>query len=98
MLLILLLLLWLLWCWGCTKQPKIENVKIEALQFYFQNPIMFPIILHLPYSIEYCRNMSGLFPIFHCTLNIVATFLSNIAKYFIATLQFQHSEIFLRTK
>ena len=41
-----------------------------------------------PHSTEYCRNMSKIFPIFHCKWNIVATFLSNIEKYFIATLQF----------
>ena len=37
---------------------------------------------------KYCRNMSEIFPIFQCKLNIITTFLSNIAKYFIATLQF----------
>ena len=41
--------------------------------------------------------MSEKFPIFHCNLNIVTTFLSNIDKYFIATLQFQLFEIFLKT-
>ena len=41
--------------------------------------------------------MSGIFPIFHCNLNILATFLSNIAKYVIATFQFQLSEIFWKT-
>ena len=40
--------------------------------------------------------MLEIFQIFHCKLNIVATFLSNIAKYFIVTLQFQLSEIFLK--
>ena len=34
---------------------------------------------------------------FHCNLNIVAILSSNIVKYFIATLQFQLSEIFLKT-
>ena len=42
----------------------------------------------LPYSTEYCGNMSEIFPIFHCNWNIAATFLSIIPKYFIATLQF----------
>ena len=37
---------------------------------------------------EYCRNMSEIFPIFYCNWNLVATFLSNITKYFIATFQF----------
>ena len=41
-----------------------------------------------PHSTEYCRNVSEIFPIFHCNWNIAATFLSNIPKYFIATLQF----------
>ena len=41
-----------------------------------------------PYSTEYCRNMSEIFPIFHCNWNITGTFLSIIPKYFIATLQF----------
>ena len=40
----------------------------------------------IPNSTEYCRKMSGIFPIFHCNWNIFETFLSNIAKYFIATL------------
>ena len=43
---------------------------------------------HHPHSTEYCRNMSEIFPIFHCNWNIVAIFLSNIAKYFVATLHF----------
>ena len=34
-------------------------------------------------STEYCRNLSQIFPIFHCNWNIVTTFLSNIGKYFI---------------
>ena len=50
-----------------------------------------------PHSTECCKKMSGIFTIFYCSWNIVATFLSNIAKYFIATLQFQLSEIFLKT-
>ena len=41
-----------------------------------------------PHSTEYCRNMSEIFPIFHCNWNIAATFLSITPKYFIATLQF----------
>ena len=41
-----------------------------------------------PHSTEYCRNMSEIFPIFHCTWNIVAKILSNIAKYFTVTLKF----------
>ena len=49
-----------------------------------------------PHSTEYCRSMSEIFPIFYCKRNIVATFLSNIAKYFIATLKFLLSEIFLK--
>ena len=49
------------------------------------------------YSTECCRKMSGIFPIFHCNWNIVATFLLNIAKYFIATLWVQLSEIFFKT-
>ena len=44
-------------------------------------------VIH-PHSTEYCKNISEIFPIFHCKWNIVATFLSNIAKYFIAMLQF----------
>ena len=44
-----------------------------------------------------CRNISEIFSTFHCNCNIVSTFLSNIANYFIATLQFQLSEIFLKT-
>ena len=38
-----------------------------------------------PHSTEYCRKMSGIFPIFHCNWNIVATFfqiLQNFLKYF----------------
>ena len=50
-----------------------------------------------PHSTEYCGKMSEIFPIFHCDWNIVATFLSNIAKYFILRLQCQLSEIFLKT-
>ena len=41
-----------------------------------------------PHSTEYSRNMSEIFSIFHCNWNIVSTFLSNIEKYFIATLKF----------
>ena len=41
--------------------------------------------------------MSEIFPILHFNLNILATFLSNIAKYFIATLQLKLAEIFLET-
>ena len=41
--------------------------------------------------------MLEIFPILHFNYNIVATFLSNIAKYFIATLQFKLAEIFLET-
>ena len=48
-------------------------------------------------STEYCRKISGIILIFHCNWNIVATFLLNIEKYFIATLKFQLSEIFLKT-
>ena len=44
--------------------------------------------IQYPHGTEYCRNMSEIFPIFHCKRNIVAKFLSNIAKYFIATFQF----------
>ena len=55
-------------------------------------------IIHFLHSTEYCRNMWEIFPIFHYNWNIVSTFLSNIAKYFIATLQFQRSEIFLQKK
>ena len=39
----------------------------------------------IPHSTEYCKNMSEIFEIFHCNWNIVAIFLSNIAKYFTAT-------------
>ena len=41
--------------------------------------------------------MSGIFQTFHCNENIVATLLLNIEKYLIAILQFQLSEIFLKT-
>ena len=44
------------------------------------------------------KNVSKIFSIYHCKWNIVATFLSNIPKYFIAILQFQLSEIFLTKK
>ena len=40
----------------------------------------------VPHSTKYCRNMSEIFPIFHCNWNTAATFLSIIQKYFIATL------------
>ena len=50
--------------------------------------ILFPHWESYPHSTEYCRNMLEIFPIFHCKRNIIATFLSHIAKYFIATLQF----------
>ena len=53
--------------------------------------------INFPHSTEYCKKMSGIFSIFHCNRNIVATFLSNIAKYFIAKLKFQLSKIFLKT-
>ena len=42
----------------------------------------------IPHSTEYCRNILEIFSIFHCNWNIVSTFLSNIDKYFITTLQF----------
>ena len=48
------------------------------------------------YSTEYCRKMTEIFPIIDCNSNIIATFLSNIKKYFIPTLQFKLSEIFLK--
>ena len=54
-------------------------------------------VVVFPHSTEYCRNMSEIFPILHCNWNIVTTFLSNIAKYFIETLQFKLAEIFLET-
>ena len=41
-----------------------------------------------PHSTECYRNMSEIFPNFHYKWNIVTNFLSNIEKYFIATLQF----------
>ena len=41
---------------------------------------------YCPHSTEYCRKMSGIFPIFNCNGNIVATFSLNIEKYFIATM------------
>ena len=50
-----------------------------------------------PHSTEYCRKILVIFSIFHCNWNIVGKFLSNIAKYSIATLKFQLSEIFLKT-
>ena len=53
--------------------------------------------LYFQHSREYCKKMSGIFSIFHCNSNIVATFLLNVAKYFIALLQFQISEIFFET-
>ena len=37
------------------------------------------------HSTGYCGKMSEIFSIFYCNWNIVTTFLSNIAKYFIAT-------------
>ena len=52
---------------------------------------------------NYCYIIIENFPkkfspcIIHCNWNIVETFLSNIAKYFIATSQFQLSEIILKT-
>ena len=49
---------------------------------------LFKLAIHIGHSTEYCRNMSEIFPIFHCNWNIAATFLSIIPKYFIATLQF----------
>ena len=45
-------------------------------------------IPRFPHNTEYCRNMSEIFPIFHCNWNIAATFLSIIPKYFSATSQF----------
>ena len=50
----------------------------------------------VPHSTEYCRKMSDIFSIFYCNKNIVTPFLSNIAKYFMGTLQLQFSEIFLK--
>ena len=48
----------------------------------------FHLIYYIPHSTEYCKNMSEIFPIFHCKWNIVATFSSNITIYFIPTLKF----------
>ena len=55
-------------------------------------------LFHYPHRTEYCRKRSGIFLIFHCNWNIVATFFPNIAKYFIATLEFQLFEIFVKKK
>ena len=49
-----------------------------------------------PHSTEYCTKMAKKFLIFHCNGNSVAIFLSNIEKYFIATLQLQLYKILLK--
>ena len=51
---------------------------------YYYIPDSTKIFRKYPHSTEYCRKMSGIFSIFHCNLNIT-------------TLQFQLSEIFLKT-
>ena len=91
------ILLRLTWNFGkifltcCTIIKKIMK-KIDFSKF--QNPCnpLRNIYLFLwkmyPHNAEYCKNMSEIFPIFHCNWNIVSKFLSIIAKYFIAPLQF----------
>ena len=83
-----------------------ETIRQSHTHIYSQTPIVTLSISgqrepcyppHNPNSTEYCKKMSGIFQIFYCNWNIVATFLLNIAKYFIATLQFQLSKIFLKT-
>ena len=82
-----------------------KNRKLFINYYYWGVPNSVSIeylwsILYLnriPHNTEYCRKMSGVFLIFHCNWNIVETFLSNIAQYFIATLQIQLSRIFLES-
>ena len=56
------------------------------------------LMTRIPHNTEYCRKMSKIFPTFHCDWNIVAKMSLKIVKYFIATLQFELSEIFLKKK
>ena len=63
------------------------KIKRDKLMHWFEC-LTEKLAVGIPHSTEYCRNMSEIFPIFHCTWNIVAIFLSNIAKCFTATLQF----------
>ena len=77
-------------CWDISRQID----QAETLTFFSFNYV---IDGHNPHSTEYCRKMSGIFPIFHYNLNIVAKLLSNIAKYSIPTLQFQLAEKIFKT-
>ena len=73
-----------------TKSPKFTYNLLQAWKFLFvamKNN-------RYPHSTEYYRKTSGIFQIFHCNWNNFATLLLNIAKYFIATLQFQLYEFF----
>ena len=65
----------------------LENIKWDVLPHAPYSPDLAPSDYY-SHSTEYCRNMSEIFPIFHCKWNIVTTFLSNFEKYFIATLEF----------
>ena len=69
--------------------PDNENYQkfIGVLLYLFVNSRP-DIAITIPNTTEYCRNTTEIFPIFHCNWNIFTTFLTNIAKYFTATLQF----------
>ena len=87
--------------WKYWKNAKIfQNLSLILLK-YFNNVAMsaqnmtYAIFskyrqtnkcLNHPHSIEYCKNMSEIFPIFYCNCNIAAIFLSIIPQYFIAKL------------
>ena len=79
---------------GIMHWPK-QNLKLSMQ--HVCNTSIYRVSLPFPHSTKYFRKISGIYHIFHCNLNIVVIFLSNTTKYFITTLQFQLSEIFLKT-
>ena len=74
--------------WRCSEKGQLWKTTGIFCSQDHQILEIFSIFRDLPHSTEYCKNMSEIFPIFHCNWNIVAIFLSNIAKYFTAKLQF----------
>ena len=89
---------WILGSW-CTTTIQLHTRLSTRKNFWRKRKLYCWNTLYIvyPHSTEYCRYMSEIFPIFYCNWNIVAIFLSNIAKYFIAVLQFWFSEIFSKT-
>ena len=82
---------------GAGYYSRLKREGFFAIFFLNSIMVLCKICTMFPHIAQNIAEMSGIFPIFHCNWNIVAIFLSHIAKYFIATLQFQLSEIFLKT-